>query len=476
MKRLICSTALGYSVLSMTGLTVAQNAAAKQTDNDKKPNVIVIFTDDQGYGDLSCTCSSDMRTPNIDNIFEKGVRMDNFYANASLSSPSRASLLTGRYCDMVGVQGVIRNEAPHSYWQNFGYLSPDATTLPTVMKENGYNTALIGKWHLGYTSPNTPNERGFDLFKGFLGGMMDDYYKHTRMGYPELRINKDFCPPVEGHISDVLSEWAIEYIDEQKKSDKPFFLYLAYNAPHVPLQAPEDWVKMVKKREPGISDTRAHYVALIEHMDAGIGRLMARLKKNDQLDNTLIIFCSDNGGEKKSESNNGPYRGSKSTMYEGGLRVPAAFYLKGRIEHGQSDRIAQIMDIFPTICDICGIETSVPVDGISIYPTLEGNEQNTENRYFWYMIREWGTSGNKMQTAIRHGEYKLVQNAAAKPYELFNLAEDPQETKPLPLKGDIYKDLFNQMRIRIAEAGAVPWNVPKDQYVSWEEMSKQSTK
>jgi len=458
--------------LAAAALPQAASLAAQTNTPAPRPNIIIILTDDQGYGDLSCMHARDMRTPNMDKFFGEAVRMDNFYANASLCSPSRASLLTGRHCDMVGVQGVIRNESPDSYYNNFGFFKPGVTTMPEVLKASGYATALIGKWHLGYTSPNIPNDRGFDLFKGFLGGMMDDYYKHTRMGFPELRINKGACPEVKGHITDILTDWAIDYTREQHAKGQPYFLYLAYNVPHIPLDAPKDWVEKVKKREPGITDTRAHLVALLEHWDAAVGRLFDYLKSSGQWDNTLIIYTSDNGGFLPSQANNGPYRGGKSSMYEGGLRLPAAFFLKGRIEKGRLANMAQMMDIFPTICDLLQIKPGAPVDGISILPALEGRKQVTDDRYFWYLIREMGPTGNKLQTAIRKGPHKLLQNMASEPYELYDLAADPAEKNPLNAgpKDKIYKDLFEQMRHRIACAGAVPWNIPADQYADWTEM------
>ena len=464
--------------LACAALPRAEAAPANSApvSTSARPNIIVILADDLGYGDLSCMYARDMRTPNLDKFFSEGVRMDNFYANSSLCSPSRASLLTGRYCDMAGVQGVIRNESPGDYMNNFGYFKPGITVMPQVLKANGYATALIGKWHLGYTSPNIPNERGFDLFKGILGGMMDDYYTHIRKGFPALRINNDVCPKVEGHITDILTNWAIDYTREQHAKGKPYFLYLAYNAPHVPLHAPEDWVEKVKKRQPGITDTRAHLVALIEHMDAGIGRLFDHLKKSGQWDNTFIVFTSDNGGFRGSEANNGPYRGYKSSMYEGGLRLPTAFFLKGRIEKRRSASIAQMMDIFPTICDLLGINPGADTtfDGISILPALEGKKQVTDDRYFWYLVREMGPTGNKLQTAVRKGPYKLLQNMASEPYEFYDLSKDPAEEHPLKAgpKDKTYKDLFEQMRKRIACAGAVPWNIPADKYVDWTDMNE----
>jgi len=471
----ICGVVLPAAAMAGNAAgTSASNAAAKNVAGaPKRPNIIVILADDLGYGDLSCMYAKDMRTPNLDAFFSAGVRMDNFYSNSSLSSPARSSLLTGRYCDMVGVQGVIRNEGPDAYYNNFGYLSPDAIMMPQVLKNNGYTTALIGKWHLGYTSPNVPNERGFDLFEGFLGGMMDDYYTHLRKGYPSLRINDKVAPPIEGHITDVLTNWAIDYVKEQSTKQKPYFLYLAYNSPHIPLDAPKDWVEKVKAREPGITDTRAHLVALIEYLDNGIGRFFDYLKKSGQWDNTLIVFTSDNGGYMPSQANNGPFRGGKSSMYEGGLRVPAAFYLKGLIENRRIQNMAQTMDIFPTICDLIGIDPGKQVDGMSILPALEGKEQVTDNRYFWYMIREMGPAGHRMQTAIRKGDYKLVHNYAFEPYEFFNIKDDPAEQHPITIdkKDKIYDDLDQHTRMHIALAGAVPWNIPLDKYVSWDDMN-----
>ena len=472
---ILCGTAVAMTASAAPAAKAASAASAAKaaTAAKARPNVIIIITDDQGYGDLSCMYARDMQTPNIDGLFSDGVRMDNYYSNSALSSPARAALLTGCNSDMAGVQGVIRNEDPNSYYENFGHLNPKYTILPQLLKKNGYTTALIGKWHLGYASPNTPNDRGFDLFRGIMGGMMDDYYTHTRKGYPALWLNKTIAPPVKGHITDVLTDYAIDFVRQSGKSEKPFFLYLAYNAPHIPLDAPKDWVERVKQRQPGITDTRARLVTLIEQIDAGVGRLVEELKRSGQWENTFIMYSSDNGGYMQSQANNGPYRGYKATMYEGGLRVPAAFFLKGRIEKGRSTNMAQHMDIVPTLCDLLKIPvTQLPqqVEGISILPTLEGRAQTTDDRYFWFMEREANEKGNKLQTAIRHGNFKLVQNMPAEPYELFDLASDPKETTSLPLSGDIYKDLYFQMRVHIANAGAVPWNVPKDEYVYWPDM------
>jgi len=210
----------------------------------EKPNILMILADDLGYGDLSCNWGNDIHTPNIDKLFAKGVRFTNFYANCTVSSPTRASLMTGCYPDMVGVPGVIRTHEA----DNWGYFLPGAITLPDMLKRAGYQTALIGKWHLGLESPNLPNERGFDFFHGFLGDMMDDYWNHLRHGINYMRLNKTEIDP-EGHATDIFSGWAVDYIRQKAKEKEPFFLYLAYNAPHFPIQPPEEWVGRVKKRE-----------------------------------------------------------------------------------------------------------------------------------------------------------------------------------------------------------------------------------
>jgi arylsulfatase A-like enzyme len=227
----------------------------------------------------------DIRTPHIDRLFREGMACDNFFANSCVCSPTRAALLTGRYPDRVGVPGVIR-DVPQDSW---GYLAPQATLLPKLLKQAGYLTAIVGKWHLGYDSPNTPNDRGFDFFHGFLGDMMDDYQTHLRHGKNFMRLNTEIISPT-GHATDLFTDWACEYLDGRAKADAPFFLYLAYNAPHDPIQPPVDWLQKVQRREPRMSSKRAHLVALIEHLDSGIGRVLETLDRTGQAENTLVIF------------------------------------------------------------------------------------------------------------------------------------------------------------------------------------------
>jgi arylsulfatase A-like enzyme len=418
-----------------------------------KPNILMILVDDLGYGDLSSYGAADLKTPYIDKLVSAGMRFDNFYANCSVCSPTRAALLSGRYPDMVGVPGVIRTHIT----DNWGFLSPHAVLLPKLLTLAGYHTTIVGKWHLGLDSPNTPNERGFDHFVGFLGDMMEDYYNHHRHGNNYMRLDSKEIDP-EGHATDLFTQWAIDCISDRAKSNRPFFLYLAYNAPHTPIQPPDDWLKRVKERQPGIDDRRAKLVALIEHLDDGIGKIVAALKDAGVSDDTLVIFSSDNGGQLGIGANNGPLRGGKQDMYEGGIRVPMCAVWPGRIKPGtRSDRVALTMDLYPTICEAAGVKIAHQIDGRSILPTLLGKTQPDEDRFLFWVRREGGGYGGRAYYAARYGDYKLVQNSPYEPMELYNLKDDPQEQKPLARNHKMYRTLFTALRDHIIEAGAIPW-------------------
>jgi arylsulfatase A-like enzyme len=413
----------------------------------------MILVDDLGYGDLSSYGAKDMQTPNIDKLIASGMRLDNFYANCPVCSPTRASLLTGRYPDFVGVPGVIRTHLTN----NWGYMAPQAVLLPKLLSRAGYHTAMVGKWHLGLESPNTPNERGFDHFHGFLGDMMDDYYNHRRHGNNYMRLNNKEIDP-KGHATDLFTQWSVDYINSRSRTVQPFFLYLAYNAPHTPIQPPADWIKRIKNRENNISDKRAKLVALIEHLDDGIGRVIAALKKSGQSSNTLVIFTSDNGGQLNVGANNGNLRAGKQDMYEGGIREPMCAVWPNRIEaRSRSSRVALTMDLYPTICDAAGADIAHKIDGRSILPTLLGRDQPQEDRFLFWVRREGGRYGGRAYYAVRYGDYKLVQNSPFEPLELYSLKDDPMEQNPLDKKHKMYQRLFTALRNHIIEAGAVPW-------------------
>jgi arylsulfatase A-like enzyme len=423
------------------------------------PNILLIFTDDQGYHDVSYYGTEDLQTPHIDQIAEAGMRFDNFYANCPVCSPTRAALLTGRYQDYVGVPGVIRTYADN----NWGYLDPKAALLPEQLKMAGYHTALIGKWHLGLESPNTPVERGFDYFHGWLGDMMDDYWTHRRHGINYMRLNGQEIDP-EGHATDLFTDWSVNYIKSQADDRRPFFLYLAYNAPHFPVQPPQEWLDKVKKREKGIDDTRAELVAFIEHMDDGIGKVIQALKASGQYDNTLIIFSSDNGGHLPSKANNGPLRDGKQSMYEGGLKVPTTMSWPGKIAAGSvSGQMNLSMDIYPTLLEVAGLQPKQPIEGRSFLPLLLGENTPAEERTLYFTRREGGTRyGGQSIYAVRKGDWKLLQNSPYEPYELYNILRDPQEENNLmDEEEEKYQELNKLMMEHIQKGGQLPWQKPE---------------
>lgn len=437
---------------------IAGSVEARGADKQARPNVLVILTDDLGYHDVSYYGTPDIRTPNIDALCRAGIRFDNFYANSPVSSPSRASLLSGCYPEMVGVPGLVRS-APE---ENFGYLKPDAVLLPKLLKGANYHTCIIGKWNLGLESPNLPNEKGFDYFHGFLDDMMEDYWSHLRRGINFMRENGQVIDP-KGHATDIFTDWAVNYIQRQNKSPEPFFLYLAYNAPHVPIQPPTKWLQKVKEREPGISEKRAGLVALIEHLDSGIGQVIQALKETGRYDNTLIIFLSDNGGQLSVGANNGRVRDGKGSVYEGGIRVPAFFVWPNHIQAGTvTAQTALTMDIYPTVCEVARAAIPHPINGVSLLPVLTHPEEKLTERLLFFTRREGGRQyGGQTIQAVISGDWKLLQNSPYKPYELYNLHQDTLEQHDLLNVRRDQADKLQQLMIgHIQEGGSVPWQKP----------------
>ena len=421
------------------------------------PNIVLILADDLGYGDLSSYGAKDLRTPNIDALVAGGMSFSRFYASCSVCSPTRAAFLTGRYPAMVGVPGVIRTKDNKSW----GYLSPSAHTLPELLKPAGYDTAIVGKWHLGLKSPNLPNDRGFDRFEGFLGDMMQSYYSHRRDGMNFMRHNGETIDP-KGHASDLFTQWACDYLRGRKAAGhavRPFFLYLAYNAPHFPVQPPEDYLAKVLKREPGIDKTRALLVALIEHMDDGIGKVVAAIKDSGLADNTLVVFTSDNGGDLGCAADNGPLRSGKGTIYEGGLRVPACAVWPGHIKPGsRTDRVALTMDLMLTLLEAAGAKAPDGIEGRSVLPTLLGLPQAPETRYLFFSLY-----GGQTTSAVLHDDWKMLRNQPGAPLELYNLKDDPQEKTDLAAatpRPKQFDELKAELDKYVKAAEAVEWRRP----------------
>jgi arylsulfatase A-like enzyme len=443
--------------LLLIGVSAAGASRCQAARPDLGPNVLVILVDDLGWGDLSSFGAPDLQTPQLDRLVRRGMKLTQFYANCTVCSPTRAAVLAGRFPDCVGVPGVIRTN-PQNSW---GYLDPQATLLPAVLTERGYHTAIIGKWHLGLDEPNLPTLRGFQFFHGFLGDMMDDYWTHRRGGKNFMRRNREPIEP-EGHATDVFTRWSIDYLQSRRTERQPFFLYLAYNAPHFPIQPPPEWLGRYRSRHPDVPLKRAKNCALIEHLDAAIGRVIGALAESDLASNTLVFFTSDNGGALRFAQRNEPWTGGKQDMLEGGIRVPTCAVWPDRIPPGtETDRVAMTMDLYPTICEATGAAVPDEVDGRSILPTLLGQDQPAEDRYLFWVRLEGGRYGGRPYYGVRHGDWKLIQNNAAEPLRLYNLAADPKETTDRSQQNPaVYHRLKQALDKHIAQCAAVPWQPP----------------
>jgi arylsulfatase A-like enzyme len=422
-----------------------------------RPNFLLIITDDHGYGDVSTYQESDVRTPHIDSIAKDGLLFTTMRANCTVCSPSRAALLTGKYPDRVGVPGVIRTK-PEDSW---GYFDPRTRTLADELKAASYHTGIVGKWHLGLASPNTPNERGFDHFHGFLGDMMESYTTHLRHGQNYLRHNQETIM-AEGHATDLFTEWAIDYLRERQKADQPFFLYLAYNAPHFPIEPPAEWLAKVRSRAPQLDEKRAKNVAFVEHLDDRIGRVLAALTELGLERNTVVAFTADNGGSLPHGQNNDPWRDGKQSHYDGGLRVPFMIRWPAKIKPGsRSDYAGLNFDLFPTFLELAGAKPAVDLDAVSLVPVLEGKSiEKTRDLYF--TRREGGFEyGGKSYEALIRGQWKLLQNNPYAPLELYNLKTDPSErNNVIATNKKLAQELSAAIRLHQQRGGEEPWQPP----------------
>lgn len=447
-------------ILPLVAATVlAAPAASHAAPAAAKPNLLLILTDDHGYGDVSAYERRDVFTPNIDRLAAEGMLFTRMRANCTVCSPTRAALLTGRFADRAGVPGVIRTEPANSW----GYLDPGVPTLADRLRTAGYQTAIVGKWHLGLQSPNTPNERGFDFFHGFLGDMMDSYSTHRRHGNNYMRRNREVVDP-PGHATDLFSTWAADYVRERARDRQPFFLYLAYNAPHFPIEPPAEWLERVKRRAPDMDEKRAMNVAFVEHLDDGIGRVLAALKETGLDRTTLVVFTADNGGSLRHAQSNHPWRDGKGSHYDGGLRVPFAARWPATIAAGsRSDYAGLTFDAGATFLEAAGLAQPAHSDAVSLLPILRGEAPPAAPRELYFVRREGGAAyGGKSYEALIRGDWKLLQNNPYAPLELYNLKDDPYErTNVIRQQPKIARELEIALRAHIQRGGATPWQEPR---------------
>jgi arylsulfatase A-like enzyme len=368
-----------------------------------RPNVVVLMTDDMGYSDIGSYGAPDIRTPNIDSLARDGVRLTDFYSNGVLCSPTRAGFISGRYQQRFGVESALGSEGTPSGERG---LRARGYSLPQLLENNGYATALVGKWHLGYTREMSPGAHGFGYFFGLKSGY-HDYYQHTGGdGKPDLWEN-DHPIQQTGYMTDLIAERSVKFIEQN--AGRPFFIDIAFNAPHWPYQVPDhpsvapDNARHVMPSDP-VTSSRADYVAMLERVDRGVGDVLRTLQRLNLAGNTIVIFTNDNGGEWLA--NNAPLFNRKWTVWEGGIRVPAIVRWPGRIPRGKvSPQVGITMDLTASILAATGatVPPEARPEGINLFPILEGRSPEVPRTLFWRT-----NVGNRMQKAVRSGDWKLV--------------------------------------------------------------------
>ncbi|WP_442505247.1 sulfatase-like hydrolase/transferase [Novipirellula sp. SH528] len=390
---------------------------------NERPNIVVIVADDLGFSDVGFNGCKEIPTPHLDELAADGIIFDAGYASHPYCSPSRAGLLAGRYQQRFGHEcnpGADEDDVDSG-------LPLSETLLSNVMKQNGYRTGAIGKWHLGDDRKFWPTERGFDEWFGFSGGGMS-YWGDTGAKSPQAGVlrNGAVVPKSElSYLTDDFSTEAIHFVDRNQAT--PFFLYLAYNAPHGPDQATREHLKKTEHIEYG---GRAVYGAMVAAMDEGIGRVTEKLKALGIYENTLIFFYSDNGG-RTEHAINYPYRGHKGMLFEGGIRVPFCVTWPKQLEGGMHyDKPITALDIFPTSLAAAGIDipSELDLDGVNLLPYLQAeNKSSPHDTLFW----RYACGDDRYGYAVREGDHKLVYSVYKGKHLLFDLSKDPWERDDL---------------------------------------------
>ncbi len=397
----------------------------------RKPNVLLILTDDQGYGDFSLHGNPHLKTPNLDKLALGGVRFERFYVN-SFCSPTRAALLTGRYPLRCGVWGVTHNKEA---------MRPEEVTLAEALRTAGYRTGCFGKWHNGEQFPYTPPGQGFDEFLGFHNGHINNYF--------DSELIRGAQPtPTRGYITDVLTDEAMRFVRANR--NRPFLCYLAYNAPHSPFQVPNRYFDKFKAK--GLDDAVAAFYGMCENIDDNVGRLLAVLDETGLARDTIVLFLTDNGGTAGVKLYNAGMRGGKVSVHEGGCRVPLFVRWPAKLAKPRVvQQIASHIDIYPTLLDLCGVPRPAgpPIDGVSLRPLLEGRESAWPERVLF--THNPISETNRYPGAVRTQRYRLVReirgpgggskakpnDAGALAWQLYDMEADPGETRDLSQQSEV---------------------------------------
>ncbi len=417
-------TALGTVALAAGARTLFGQPSAKP------PNIVFILADDLGYADVACYGRPDLSTPNIDRLAATGVRFLQAYANSAVCTATRVALITGRYQYRLPV-GL---EEPLPVRDTSVGLPPAEPTLPSLLRKAGYTTTLVGKWHLGKLPKFGPLQSGYDHFYGFRTGALD-YYSHRGTDQEDDLWDDDVAIHQVGYLTDLLGDRAVNVINESAKSERPFFMSLHFNAPHWPWEAPGDEAESDRIKTTDLQHydggTQKTYQRMIERMDLQIGRVLAALETSGQLDNTIVIVTSDNGGERFADT--WPFTGRKTELLEGGLRIPSIISWPSRLPKGRTtQQVAISMDWLPTLLAAAGAaaDPASPSDGIDLLPHLMDPTATVPRTLFWRFKAN-------AQRAARVGDdkfLKMLDNTF-----LFNVVDDPMERANLKARRpDIY--------------------------------------
>lgn len=424
---------------------------------------MLILMDDMGYADIGCHGATDIRTPNIDRLAREGVRMTNFYSNGPVCTPTRCGLITGRWQQRVGLEWAIgvtsqplrkvgdewRTETDY----RLAGLPASEISLARMLKPAGYGTACFGKWHLGFKAEFGANAHGFDEFFGILGGNADMYSHKYRDGADDLWENTTPSQQA-GYLTELITRRAVEYVGRQKQ--RPFFLYVPFNAVHWPFQPPNR-PDTTRTYDTWYDGSRDDYAKMLEAADRGVGEIRTALERQRVLDDTLFIFTNDNGGEVRL-ANNRPLFHHKATVWEGGIRVPCILRWPGNLPAGVvSKQVGITMDLTSTILAAAGAQPPEGrrLDGINLLPILAGKQPEAERTLCWRIDR-----ADRKQAAVRHGKWKYVADGQHKVVSLellFDLENDPGERFNL---GYQHPDVMAKMRQRLVDWEA---DVARDQ-------------
>lgn len=440
-------------------LLVAGLFAVTETDaaepSGRLPNIVMIFSDDQGMNDVGCY-GSEIRTPVLDQFAEQGLRFTQFYAASSICTPSRYGLFTGRYAHRSADQltGALMFLSPEDARRG---IRSHETTYMHHLRDRGYQTSLIGKWHLGHGDKSFwPTRHGFQTFFGHTGGCVD-FFTLQYGNRPDWYRNETL-ETVSGYATDVITEEAIREIKRLHQDAKPFYLHLSYNAPHfgkawdsiakstqnVMQPKPDDLNQINEDLDP----LRRAFAAKVVGLDQSVGRVLQEIDALGIADQTLVVFMTDHGGDPDYGGSNLPYRGEKATLYEGGIRVPCMVRWPGRVRAGRiTDQVACAVDWYATLLDLCGGKKSAS-DGRSLLPLLtdDARDQSTVSRTLVWKTGAHHELGRKDWIAVRRGDWKLV-NPPGAAAELYHIGEDPYETEDLSAaKPDLVHDLLQLAR------------------------------